>query len=144
LTPQVVNRLEGTGRPDAESAILAGAGVAVLLYAFAISPSLLGGAVELSVWALIGFGIGALRAATMNLAQGAAVSASGKDQAAQGMAVLATFSTFSAPVGALAWSWSIQETSAPLTVAVSATLLLLALGGLTALQRRTYRRRAAG
>ena len=137
LTPRVVDRIESSGRSDAVGAMWAALGVAVLLYAFTISTPLLSDVPELAVWVLIGIGFGALRATVISMNEGAAVTAMPKDMAMEGMAVLAMAVTFTSPVAAFSWGWSIQQIGAIPTVFIGATLMVISLVLLRLLFLRT-------
>ena len=137
LTPRVVDRIESSGRSDAVGAMWAALGVAVLLYAFTISTPLLSDVPELAVWVLIGIGFGALRATVISMNEGAAVTAMPKDMAMEGMAVLAMAVSFTSPVAAFSWGWSIQQIGAIPTVFIGATLMVISLVLLRLLFLRT-------
>lgn len=137
LTPRVVDKIESSGRSDVVGAMLAALGIAVLLYAFAVSTPLLSDVPELTVWVLIGIGFGALRATVISMNEGAAVTAMPKGMSMEGVAVLAMAVTFASPIAAFSWGWSIQQIGAIPTIWIGATLMVVATVGLRILHRRS-------
>ena len=135
LTPRVVDKIESSGRSDVVGAMLAALGIALLLYAFAVSTPLLSDIPELTVWVLIGIGYGALRATIISMNEGAAVTAMPKGMAMEGVAVLAMAVTFASPVAAFSWGWSIQQIGAIPTIWIGATLMVVATVALRILYR---------
>lgn len=136
LTPRIVRRLEASNRTDFEGVLLAAAGITVLLYCFVFTLPIPRGSGEIAIWAVIGIGIGALRASVISLMEGAAANAGGKGYEAEGMAVMTIFGTFAAPVGALVWGWSIQQISSAYTIMIAATLFGVVLLVLHQFDRR--------